>query len=69
MPESFAPFARRLTNGYVLLAVALIVVVVATTSLLAFLLYVGSLNEAIGAEAQRVTQRASSYEGLHQPLR
>ena len=68
MPEPFAPFARRLTRGYVLLAVALIVVVVATTSLLAFLLYVGSLNEAIGAEAQRVAQRASAYERLRQPL-
>ena len=69
MPESFAPFARRLTNGYVLLALALIAVVVSATSLLAFLLYVGTLNDAIATDAHRAAQRAVSYEGLHQPLR
>ncbi|MGA7248231.1 MAG: hypothetical protein WBW89_10770, partial [Candidatus Cybelea sp.] len=69
MPESFAPFARRLTNGYVLLALALIAVVVSATSLLAFLLYVGTLNDAIVTDAHRAAQRAVSYEGLHQPLR
>ena len=68
MPEPFAPFARRLTTGYVVLAVALIVLVVATTSVLAFLLYLGTLNEAVAADAQRVTQRAASYERLHRPL-
>jgi two-component system, OmpR family, sensor kinase len=68
VPEPFAPFARRLTRGYVVLAVALIVLVVATTTVLAFLLYVGALNEAIGTYAQRATQRASAYERLHEPL-
>ena len=51
-----------------MLAVALIVLVVATTSALAFILYVGTLNDAIGAEAARATQRAGSYGSLHQPL-
>jgi signal transduction histidine kinase len=68
VPEPFAPFARRLTNSYVLLAVALIAVVVAATSLLAFLLYVGALNEAVANDAHRAAQRAHSYEGLHEPL-
>ena len=68
VPEPFARFARRLTRGYVVLAVALIVLVVATTSLLAFMLYVGSLNEAIGAEAQRVRAARIPYERLRQPL-
>ncbi len=68
MPEPFAPFGRRLTTGYVLLAVALIVLVVATTSVLAFLLYVGTLNDAIAADAQRITQRASPYERLQRPI-
>ncbi|MGB6599622.1 MAG: HAMP domain-containing sensor histidine kinase [Candidatus Cybelea sp.] len=69
MPESFAPFARRLTNSYVLLALALIAVVVTATSLLAFFLYVGTLNEAVATDAHRAAQRALSYEGLHEPLR
>ncbi len=68
MREPFAPFARRLTTGYVLLAVALIVLVVATTSVLAFLLYIGTLNEAIASDAQRVTERAIPYQRLHQPV-
>ena len=68
MPKPFAPFARGLTRSYVVLAVALIVVVVATTSLLAFLLYVGTLNETIAAVAARVAQRAESYERASQPL-
>jgi two-component system, OmpR family, sensor kinase len=64
----FAAFAKRLTTSYVLLAVALIVLVVATTSVLAFILYVGSLNETIAASAQRATQRAQMYERQHEPL-
>jgi two-component system OmpR family sensor kinase len=68
VPKPFAPFARGLTRSYVVLAVALIVLVVATTSVLAFLLYVGTLNETIGAVAARITQRAESYERMNQPL-
>lgn len=68
MPDPFAPFARRLTRGYVLLAVALIALVVLTTSVLAFLLYIGTLNEGIAADAQRASQRALQYEHLNQPL-
>jgi len=52
----------------VVLAVALIVVVVATTSLLAFLLYVGTLNETIAAVGARLTQRAESYQRANEPL-
>ncbi len=69
MPEPFAPFARRLTRSYVLLAVALIAVVVATTSILAFLLYVGTLDEAVGNDAHRVQERAASYQRQGRPLR
>jgi two-component system OmpR family sensor kinase len=66
--EPFAPFAARLTRGYVVLAVALIVLVVAATSVLAFLLYVGALNESLGTYAQRVTELATSYERRHESL-
>jgi two-component system, OmpR family, sensor kinase len=62
VPEPFAAFAKRLTTSYVLLAVALIVLVVATTSVLAFILYVGSLNETIAANGQRATQRVQTFE-------
>jgi signal transduction histidine kinase len=68
VPEPFAPFSSRLTRSYVLLAVALILLVVAATSVLAFLLYVGTLNEGIAADAQRITASASAYERAHQPL-
>ncbi|HEY1882049.1 MAG TPA: HAMP domain-containing sensor histidine kinase [Candidatus Cybelea sp.] len=68
MPELFSPFASRLTRGYVVQAVALIVLVVATTSLLAFLLYAGSLNESIGSAAQRATLRAAAYERKNEAL-
>jgi two-component system, OmpR family, sensor kinase len=52
----------------VVLAVALIALVVTTTSLLAFLLYAGSLDDSIAADAQRATQRADVYESRHEPL-
>jgi two-component system OmpR family sensor kinase len=68
VPEPFAGFAKRLTTSYVLLAVALIVLVVATTTILAFILYVGSLNEAIAANAERATQRAQTFERQHESL-
>ncbi len=68
MPEAFAPFASRLTRGYVLLAVALVALVVIATSVLAFLLYVGTLNDAVANEAHRITERAAAYQALHQPL-
>lgn len=68
MPEAFAPFAGRLTRGYVLLAVALVALVVVATSVLAFVLYVATLNEVIANQAHRITERAAAYERLHQPL-
>jgi hypothetical protein len=43
----FARFARRLTLGYVVLAVVLILTVVAVSSVLAIVLYVGSLNGSV----------------------
>jgi len=66
--EPFGAFAKKLTTGYVVLAVALIVLVVATTSVLAFILYVGTLNDALGTVAQRATQRALAYERMDRPL-
>ncbi len=68
MPDSFAPFAARLTRGYVVLAVSLILLVVATTSVLAFVSYVGALNDSIGNYAQRFGARAAEYRRGGRPL-
>ncbi len=51
-----------------LLAVALIALVVATTSILAFLLYVGTLDEAIANDAQRAAAQALVHERQDQPV-
>ena len=58
----------RLTRGYVILAVALILLVVATTSVLAFLLYVGALDDSMVAYAERAATRATAYERQRLPL-
>jgi len=68
VPDSFASFGRGLTRSYVLLAVALIALVVVTTSVLAFVLYVGTLDAGIANEAQRAAARAAVYERLNEPL-
>lgn len=68
MPDSFASFGRGLTRSYVWLAVALIALVVVTTSVLAFVLYVGTLDAGIANEAQRAAARAAVYERLNEPL-
>lgn len=64
----FAPIARRLTLSYVLVAVALVAVVVAATSALAFAFYAGALGDATGAFAAHAVQRASAFEQQHVPL-
>lgn len=57
---NFAAFAGRITRGYVLLACALIVLVVLVSTLLAFSLYAGTLDEAANATAQRASDIASA---------
>ncbi|MBV8246033.1 MAG: HAMP domain-containing histidine kinase [Candidatus Eremiobacteraeota bacterium] len=55
----FSAFARRLTGGYVLLALTLIVVVVATSSALAFGLYARSIGDAIASATTRAVDDAA----------
>jgi two-component system OmpR family sensor kinase len=55
----FASLRRRITAGYVVLAIVLIVVVVAGSSALALLLYARGLNDAIGGASQRVADAAA----------
>lgn len=55
----FTSFRSRITRGYVLLAVALIVVVVGVSSALAFLLFSRSMNDSIAGAAQRAADTAA----------
>lgn len=55
----FVSFRSRITRGYVLLAVALIVVIVGVTSALAFVLFSRSMNDAISGASQRAADTAS----------
>jgi two-component system, OmpR family, sensor kinase len=64
----FAPFARRLTRSYVVLAVLLIFIVVATTSALAFIVYVSALNDSTTEVAKRVSDQAAAYEQQRETL-
>ncbi|HEY5256986.1 MAG TPA: HAMP domain-containing sensor histidine kinase [Candidatus Baltobacteraceae bacterium] len=64
----FVAFARRLTRGYVVLAVILIAVVVGATSTIAFVGYAGNLNDAVAVAADRATQRAAVLEKQGLPL-
>ena len=62
---AFGAFARRITLGYVALACALILLVVFVTTLLAFLLYAGTLEEAANAAAQRAGDIAAQGVAAH----
>jgi two-component system, OmpR family, sensor kinase len=55
----FGSLRRRITRGYVLLAVTLILVVVVASTALAFLLYARGMNDAIGGATQRVADAAA----------
>src|SRR5579884_1176366 len=55
----FGSFRRRITRGYVLLAVTLILLVVFTSTVLALLLYSRGLSDAIGNASQRLSDAAA----------
>lgn len=65
----FASFRRRLTGGYVLLALALIVVVVGTSSALAFALYARAVNDAVTFASQRASEEAARGDSPAQIVR
>lgn len=64
----FAGFGRRLTRGYVTLAILLILLVAGVSTALAFLLYTGSLNESISSAAQRATEEVEAAQERHESL-
>ena len=69
----FASFRRRLTRSYVLLVTALIVVVGATTTILAFASYIGNVQDAMTQAQRRVSDAAaqppaSIVHAVHGPI-
>lgn len=55
----FGSFRSRITRGYVLLAVGLIVAIVGTTSALALVLYSRNMNDEIAGASQRASETAT----------
>lgn len=66
--QPFAEFSRRITQGYVVLAVLLIVLVTLSSSILALVLYATSYNEAMDAAYARIAQRVQYYQSKHETL-
>ena len=64
----FARFGRRITLGYVVLACALLLLVVAATSTLAFVLYARALDDAVAATAERASDRVAQAKLAHKTL-
>ena len=66
--QPFSAFGRRLTRAYALLAVALIVLVGAATSAVAFIGYVSTLNDGIVSTTQAVKRDVATFEKRHEPI-
>lgn len=66
--RGFRPFAKRITRGYVLLAVLLIATIAGASSVLAFILYARGLNDSVDFAASRAEQRVQYYTDQHESL-
>lgn len=64
----FAQFSHRITQGYVILAVLLIVLVAVSSSIISFVLYAKNYNQAMDASAARLQQRVDYYRSQHESL-
>ncbi len=64
----FSDFRGRLTRGYVLLAIVLILAVAAASTALAFFLYTGSLRDSISNAAQRASEEVTASQRRHETL-
>lgn len=65
---TFRSFARRITRGYVILAVALIALVAGASSALAFTGFAGAFNQTIDSAQARVQQLVQVYQSQHLTL-
>jgi two-component system OmpR family sensor kinase len=66
--ERFTAFSRRITRGYVVLAIALITVVAGASSLLSFVMFASTYNQAMDSATARVEQRLQYYQSRHETL-
>ncbi len=64
----FARFSRRITQGYVVLAIVLIVLMTLSSSLLAFIFFAATYNESMDAAHARLEQRVQYYQSLHETI-
>ncbi len=64
----FSGFRARLTRGYVLLAIALILAVAAASTAMAFFLYTRSLGDSISNAAQRASEEVTASQRRHETL-
>jgi signal transduction histidine kinase len=64
----FRAFSQRITRGYVVLAILLIAVVAGASSLLSFVMYASSYNQAMDSAVARVQQRVDYYQSQHQTI-
>jgi two-component system OmpR family sensor kinase len=64
----FAQFSRRITQGYVILAVLLIVLVALSSTIVSFVNYATSYNQTLDAATARIQQRVELYQSKHQTL-
>jgi len=65
---TFRNFSRRITRGYVILAVALIALVVGATSAFAMIGFATTFNQSIDSAQARVQERVQSYVAQHESL-
>jgi methyl-accepting chemotaxis protein len=65
---TFRNFSRRITRGYVILAVALIALVVGASSAFAIIGFASTFNQSIDAAAARVQERVRDLTAQHLTL-
>jgi two-component system OmpR family sensor kinase len=65
---AFRNFARRVTRGYVILAVSLIALVAGASSALTVIGFANAFNQAIDGAQERLQQRVSVYIAEHETL-
>ncbi len=64
----FDTFRSKITRGYALLALIIIIAIVGASSLLAFLLFSRSMNDAVAGASQRASDTAARVMGTHMSL-
>jgi signal transduction histidine kinase len=64
----FSTFSRRITVGYVVLAIVLIGVVAGASSVLSFVMYARNYNQSLDSAVARISQRVDYFDSRHEQL-